>query len=241
MLSKAFKEKPFLTGMSRDKIVFITGASQGIGREVAYHFAKERFKLVITFNKEKKEADKTAKQCRTLGSKEVLVLQLDVTDDKSIKKCVKTTLSKYPIIDILVNNAGVFAYLPLEKQDFSLIESQVRTNVEGLIKLTRLLVSHIRESIFNVASAAGKIPYADMTTYCATKFAVRGFTQALALERKQIKIYTVNPGTTATRMTNFEGVAPTTVATSILQVVKENYTLDSGSDIDIWKQLGIEP
>ena len=227
--------------MSREKIVLITGASQGIGREVAYQFAKEQYKLVITFNKEKKEAEKTAEQCHKLGSKEVLVLQLDVTNDKSIKKCVKTTLSKYPMIDILVNNAGVFAYLPLEKQDFSLIESQVRTNVEGLIKMTQLLLHKVRESIFNVASAAGKIPYADMTTYCATKFAVRGFTQALALEHKQIKVYTVNPGTTATRMTNFEGVAPATVARGILQVVNKKYTLGSGSDIDIWKQLDVEP
>jgi 3-oxoacyl-[acyl-carrier protein] reductase len=124
---------------------------------------------------------------------------------------------------------------PLKKQSPGDIENQIRTNLEGLIKMTRRCLPHVKEMIINIASGAGKTGFADLTTYCATKFGVRGFTQSLAEEVTKIKIYSVNPDMTATRMTNFEGRPPEQVARVVLNTAKGMYKVQSGSDIDVWE------
>ena len=92
--------------------------------------------------------------------------------------------------------------------------------------------------IINIASAAGKNAYAGLTTYCATKFAVRGFTQALSKELPSgIKIYSVNPGLTATKMTNYQGVNPRKVAEVILKAAEEKFNVENGGDVDVWKYV----
>ncbi len=221
----------------KNKLVVITGASRGIGRETAYLFAQEHCKLVITYLKGKGETKKTGKKCKELGAADVLILNLDVTKNKSIISATKAVLKKFGKIDILINNAGVVVWQPLMKQSFTAIENQLQTNLDGLIKLTRLCLPHITNAIINVSSGAGKTGYATLTTYCATKFGVRGFTQALADECRKLKIFSVNPGMTATRMTNFRGVSPVKVARIILNAAKGKYKVRSGGDIDVWKFL----
>src|SRR4030043_855096 len=80
------------------------------------------------------------------------------------------------------------------------------------LKLTRSFLPYIRKGIINIASAAGKTAYAEMSVYCGTKFGVRGFTQALAEEHTRLKICCVNPDMTATRLTGYEGRPPSDVA-----------------------------
>ncbi len=91
--------------------------------------------------------------------------------------------------------------------------------------------------IINIASGAGQTGYADLTTYCATKFGVRGFTQALAKEVSNIRIYAVCPDMTATRMSNFEGRPPEDVARIIFNTAKGKYKVPHGGDINIWDHL----
>ena len=79
--------------------------------------------------------------------------------------------------------------------------------------------------------------FPDLTTYCATKYGVRGFTQSLALEEPNLRIYSVNPGMTATRMTNYQGVPPEKVAKVILNTAKGIYNVPSGGDVDVWKLI----
>lgn len=220
------------------KVIVITGASNGIGRETAMLFAKEGCKLAITYNKDEKSAKETAKKCVELGSPGVLVVNLDIKEHNNIKSAVKQIIGKYKEIDILVNNAGVIDWKPFHEQSIESIQNQTRTNLEGLIMMTRECFSFIKETIINISSGAGKQGFGDLTTYCATKFGVRGFTQALADGYPNLKIYSVNPGVTATRMNEFRGLHPAKVGEIIVNAAKGKYNVENGGDIDVWKVIG---
>ena len=219
----------------KNKVVLITGSSIGIGKATAFEFAKEGSKVVITYNKDKEEAEQTRLKCTTLGASDTLLLHLDLTDNQSIIYTVEKTIQKFGQIDILINNAGVLAWKPLREQSFEEIEAQVRVNLEGLIKITKISLPYLTDCIINISSGAGKSPFPELTTYCATKYGVRGFTQSLALEEESLRIYSVNPGMTATRMTNYIGVPPEKVAKVILNTAKGLYNIPSGGDVDVWE------
>ncbi|MBI4116150.1 SDR family oxidoreductase [Candidatus Pacearchaeota archaeon] len=224
----------------KDKVVLITGSSQGIGKETALLFAKQGANVVVTYNKNKKGGEDVFKECKKI--KGALLANLDVTNDESIKNCVEKTIDKFGAIDTLVNNAGVLFNKDFVEQNANEIELQIDTNVKGLIKMTKAVLPYMQGQnsgiIINIASAAGKNAYAGLSAYCATKFAVRGFTQALAKELpKGIKIYSVNPGLTATKMTNFQGVNPKKVAEVILKAAEEKINVESGGDVDVWKYV----
>lgn len=225
----------------KNKVVLITGGSMGIGKETAYKFAKEGARIAITYYENEKNAIKDAlsvqKKCIKMGASEVVVFSLDLMDDQSIKSAIKKVVEKFGKIDILINNAGVSVSKIFAEQSNKEIVNQIRTNLEGLIKITKEALPYVKEMIINVASAAGKEGISHLTVYCATKFGVRGFTQALAKELPKIKVYAVNPGQTVTRLTNFRGVSPEKVAEVILNTAKGKYRKKSGSDIDVWKLI----
>lgn len=219
----------------KGKTVFITGSSLGIGKETAFKFAQEGCRAIITYFQDQKEAEKVVKRCQELGAEDTLVLPLNIMEDQSIKDAVKKAVDKFGALDILINNAGVFISGSLESISFKDIEDQVRTNLEGLIKLTKECLPYIRQAIINIGSGAalrGSFGYA---AYSASKFGVRGFAQSLAEELPYIKVYIVNPGPTATRMASFSGQAPEEVAQVILNTVNGKYHLSSGSDVNVWE------
>ncbi|MDO8509101.1 MAG: SDR family oxidoreductase [Nanoarchaeota archaeon] len=218
-------------------VVFITGSSIGIGRETAYWFAKDNWDVVITYYKNKEEAERTEKKCRDLGAKEVLVLNLNLKDNESVDKVVENAIEKFGKIDVLVNNAGVVYSKELEEQTDEEIEDQLRTNLEGLIKITKRLIPFIKDSIINVSSGAGKRGFGGLSVYSATKFGVRGFTQSLAEELEGVNVFSVNPGSTATKMTNFKGVPADKVGEIIYNAATGEYDIHSGGDIDVWDLL----
>jgi len=114
----------------------------------------------------------------------------------------------------------------------------VETNLLGVMNLTLEVLPHLKKQdegvIINVASVAGKEPYGELTPYCATKFGLRGFTQALAIELpEKIKIYSVNPGMTKTRMTGFRGDPVDKVAQIIVNAAQGKIKKKPGSDIDV--------
>src|SRR5271157_385560 len=131
------------------KVVFITGSSIGIGREDAYKFSEEGCKVVITYYRDRKEAEEVSKECLKLGASETLVIQLDVMDNKSIKEAVKQAAGKFKKIDILVNNAGIVVWKKLKDQSRDEIEEQVRTNLEGMIKMTKECLPYVTDKIIN--------------------------------------------------------------------------------------------
>ncbi len=224
----------------RDKVVLVTGSSEGIGREAAKQFAQKKAKIIVTYNTEKKEGEKVLKECKKYS--EAILLHLDVRSDESIKETVKEVIDKYRRIDVLVNNAGVILWKNLLEQSFQEIDEQIDVNLKGLIKVTRAFLPHFLKQkeglIINISSGAGKQGFSELTTYCGTKFGVRGFTQALEEELPHgLRIYCVNPGMTATKMTNYVGTDPRKVAEVIIKTAEEKLDKDTGDDVDVWEYI----
>lgn len=220
-----------------DKNILITGSSKGIGEEIAYAFAREKAKVVVTYNSDSVSAEKVRTKCLELGSPEVLSLQLNIKDNESIKSIVSEVEQKWGHIDFLINNAGVISWEKFEKETFEEIENQIRTNLEGLIKITNTALPQIKMGIINVASRAGHIPFSGRSVYTASKFGVVGFTKALALEYPDLKIFTVSPGAVKTEMWDFEsGVDPKVVGEYIVKVLKGEVELKDG-DLNLWELI----
>ncbi len=218
-----------------NKIVLITGSSKGIGEQIAYSFAREKSKLIVTYNSDASGAKKVREKCLELGSPDVLILNLNIKDNASIKNAVSEVEKKFGHIDFLINNAGVISWEKFEGEIFEEIENQIRTNLEGLIKITSAALPQIKEGIINTASRAGHIPFAGRSVYTASKFGVVGFTKALALEYPDLKIFSVSPGAVKTEMWNFEsGTDPNVVGEYIIKALKGEVELKDG-DLNVWE------
>ena len=208
----------------KNKVVLITGGSSGIGKATAKAFAEKGAKVIITYNKTKKGTEELCKEC------DAQAIKLDVCDDTSIKNAMK----KIKDIDILINNAGIFLEKSFSKQSFDDIKKEIDTNLTGAIKMINACLPKLKKGIIiNIASVLSKQPYGIAAVYCASKAGLNMFTRALALDLKNIKIFTVNPGLTATRMTGYAGVPPEKVAEVIVKVAEGKLRKKSGDDIDI--------
>ncbi len=214
----------------KDKIVFITGSSLGIGRATAKEFFKEGAKPIITYFKDKEEALKLSKELNTKA------YFLDVRDSEIIKEVLSEVSKEFGGIDVLINNAGVIYWKTLENTSLEEIEEQIRVNLEGLIKVTKLALPYNPKFIINIGSGASKTAYPSLATYCSTKFGVRGFSYALKEElfAKGIEVRLINPRSTKTRMTNFKGDPPESVAKLIVKVVKGEI---KEFEVDVWNYL----
>lgn len=216
-------------------VVFITGSSSGIGREIAHKFAAAGARLALTYYTGKKGGEETEKQCRALGTPDTLLLRLDVTDDRSIASAVGQIREKFGGIDVLVNNAGMGVFSPFGKTSPGDIERQLRTNLEGLIKVTLAALPLVKKTIINIASYLGKYPMTGGAVYCASKYGVRGFTQSLALELPGINVFCVNPDMIATRLTDYQGRPPGEVADVVFGLATGKIKRKSGEDADVWR------
>ncbi|MBI1912148.1 MAG: SDR family oxidoreductase [Deltaproteobacteria bacterium] len=217
----------------KGQTVLITGSSSGIGRETAYRFAQEGATVILTYHKGKTRGESAEKRCRKLGAAGTLLLHLDVKDNRNVREAARKIKRKYGSIDFLINNAGTGTFIPFLKQTPKEIERQIRTNLEGLIKVTRALLPLVSIGIINVASVAGKEPYEEMSVYCGSKFGVRGFTQTLALEHPRLRVCCVNPDQVATRLSGYQGRPPEEVAEVIFRMASGRIKCQHGGDVDV--------
>lgn len=177
--------------------VMITGASSGIGRATAELFHDQGWNVVATMRKPA-DGEELAKRDN------VLVTELDVTDDQSIEAAVTSGISEFGQIDALVNNAGYGAYGPLEAFDAEGVKRQFDTNVIGLIRVIQAVLPSMREqasgTIVNISSIGGQVTFPLGTLYHGSKFAVEGLSEALyyELETIGIRVKIIEPGMTNT-------------------------------------------
>ncbi|MBD3245533.1 MAG: SDR family NAD(P)-dependent oxidoreductase [Candidatus Omnitrophica bacterium] len=216
----------------KDRVVVITGSDTGIGRESAFLCADEGARLVITYHQQAHDGEETARRCLDRGAADTLVFPLDVCSPESIERVLEQVKDRFGAIDVLVNNAGVITWKHLRDQSLQEIRQQIEVNLTGLITMTKLSLPLIRESVINISSGSGKHGFENLTAYCATKFGVRGFTQALAKETA-LKIFSVNPPLTKTRMSGYEGVPVEHVARYVVDTIKQADVIESGSDVDV--------
>jgi 3-hydroxy acid dehydrogenase / malonic semialdehyde reductase len=180
----------------KDKIVFITGASSGIGEATAKAFAQAGARLIIAARR-KERLDNLVKQLHT----QVHAIQLDVRDCSSVRKTIENLPSEWQEIEILVNNAGLSRGLDkLHQGKIEDWEEMIDTNVKGLLYVSRAvvpgMVSRKRGHIINIGSLAGHEVYPGGNVYCATKHAVDSITKGLRMDLYDtpIKVSTVDPG-----------------------------------------------
>ncbi len=185
-----------------DQVIVVTGASEGIGAELARQLAAERPKLVLAARRAD-ALEAVAAQCRARGA-QALVQPTDVADEAQCRALVERAVAQFGRIDALVNNAGVSMHAWFEDiSDFSTFERLFRINTMSAIWLTRDALPHLKQSrglIVGVSSLAGKTGVPARTTYCTSKFAMSGFFEALRIELQGsgVDVTMVFPGVVAT-------------------------------------------
>ncbi|HEX5186953.1 MAG TPA: SDR family oxidoreductase [Nitrososphaeraceae archaeon] len=196
---------------SDSKVVIITGGSAGIGRETALLLARNNFKTYASMRDLQKSSE-----LKSIAEKEKLdmhFVQLDVTNDNSIKNAVQKVYDEAGRIDILVNNAGYALSGAFEDLSIYEIKEQYETNVYGLIKTTQAVLPIMRRQrsgvVVNISSGAGRFGYPTGSAYVSTKFAVEGLSESMSYELEPFGIRTViiEPGVIDTDFHNASKIA----------------------------------
>ena len=184
------------------KVAVVTGASKGIGAQIAKELAAAGAAVVVNYASSKQGAEKVVKEITAQGGKAVAVGG-DVTKATDVKKLFEEAKNAYGRIDILVNNAGVYRFAPLEAATEEEFHRQFNINVLGLIMATREAVQHFGSnggSVINISSAATLLNMPMSAIYTATKAAVESVTRVLAKElaSKNIRVNAIRPGAVET-------------------------------------------
>lgn len=182
-----------------NKVVWITGASSGIGEALARKIASKGGRLVLSARNQSALED-VASKCRALGSPDTLVLPIDVSHHDSLEPAARQVFAHFNQLDLLINNAGVSQRSFCVDTDFSVYRQMMDINVLGQIALTQAVLPAMIERgqghVAVTASVAGKVGAPLRTGYCAAKHAVMGFFDALRTEvaADGVQVTTITPG-----------------------------------------------
>ncbi|MBL8308993.1 MAG: SDR family oxidoreductase [Burkholderiales bacterium] len=187
-----------------NQVIVITGASDGIGAELARQLAAEQAHLVLAARR-RDALNVVAQHCERLGAT-TLVVPTDVSIEADCRALIAATVERFGRIDTLVNNAGVSMHAYLDEiSDLAVYERLMRINLMGSVWPTHAALPHLKASkglIVAVSSLAGLIGVPARTTYCATKFAQTGFFEALRAELQPdgVDVTLIYPGVVATEI-----------------------------------------
>ena len=167
-----------------NKVVVITGASSGIGEASAIKFAKMNANLVLVARRKEKLLEVEKQISKFSGS--CLVCQCDVSNKQQVEEMSKKVLDRFGRIDVLVNNAGFVIYGKVNELSTEEIVAQMETNYFGMVHCTKAFLPHMLEQHFghfvNVASVGASFGVPGIASYCATKYAMLGFSEGLRHE-----------------------------------------------------------
>jgi len=213
----------------KNKISIVTGASRGIGSE----FCRTLIDQGATVYGLARSADRLSKLKEILGDSFIPV-EIDITENERVSDWVDTAFDTSSSPDILINNAGLGVFGPVDELPVEDWETMMSVNVNGIFYLTRKIVPLMKASpshshIINIASIAGMLGNPNISGYNATKFAVRGFSEALFKELRydKIKVSCMFPGSIATSFFDNTGMdthsnmmQPKDVADTMLHLLK---------------------
>ncbi|MGD0801207.1 MAG: SDR family NAD(P)-dependent oxidoreductase [Terracidiphilus sp.] len=223
----------------KGKIVFVTGASSGIGAATAMAFAAEGACLLLAARRAGKLANIAAATLQR-GAKAVHIISLDVRDRKAVEQAIATLPAEWAAIDVLVNNAGLSRGLDkLYQGKIDDWEEMIDTNVKGLLYVSRAVVPGMvergRGHVVNLGSTAGEMTYPGGAVYCASKAAERAINDGLRedLLGTPIRVTTVDPGMVETdfSLVRFHGDAER--AAKVYKGVKP-LTPEDVADVIVW-------
>ena len=178
-----------------EKVWFLTGSAAGLGRSIAEAVLKNGGLLAATARNPERLAD-----LKEQYGDRILTLELDVTDEKAVFGAVGRTLEVFGRIDVLVNNAGYGHFAPFEQQSSETFRGQIETNLFGVVNTSRAVLPHMRKRhsghILNISSVGGRISNPGISAYQTAKWAVGGFSEALAKECAgfDVKVCCLEPG-----------------------------------------------
>lgn len=192
--------------MLENKIALVTGASRGIGREIALSLARERAKVLVNYNGSKERAEAVAKEISAAGG-EAECICCDVADRAACEAMVKEIIGKYARVDILVNNAGITRDNLVMKMTEEEFDAVIDTNLKGAYHtihfLSRYFLKQRSGKIINISSVSGIAGNAGQANYSASKAGLIGLTKSVARElaSRGITANAVAPGMIDTEMT----------------------------------------
>lgn len=190
-----------------EKVAFITGATRGIGKQIAITLAKIGYNIAINYRKENDDLENTIAEIKKIGV-DVLAVQGDVAIFEDCERFVQEIVNEFGKIDVLVNNAGItkdMLLMRMKKEDFNQV---IDTNLVGTFNVTKNVIVHMMKAkkgkIINISSVVGVSGNAGQTNYAASKAGIIGFTKSLAKEvaSRNILVNAVAPGFIETNMTD---------------------------------------
>ena len=184
---------------NRQKVAIVTGSSSGIGYATSLLLARNGFYTYASARDINKSA--TLESIANTEGLPLKLIQLDVTDDSSVKSAVEKIMSEKGRIDVLVNNAGYGLFGAFEDLSLEEIKAQFETNFFGVIRVTQCVLPIMRNGgvggiIVNISSLNGHIAFPVISAYVATKFALEGLSESIAYELEPfgIKVILIEPG-----------------------------------------------
>jgi len=198
-------------GKLAGKTAVITGASKGIGAEIARHFAAEGASVVVNYASSKSGADKVVADITAAGGKAVAV-QADVSKAADIARLFSEATAAFGTPNLLVNNAGVYEFAPVEAITEEHFHKQFNLNVLGLLLTTQAFVKSLGDAtgaIINISSVVTTLTPPGSAVYAGTKAAVDAATKAIAKELgpRKVRINSINPGMVETDGLHAAGIA----------------------------------
>lgn len=222
-----------------EKTVFITGATRGIGRSCAIAYAEKGANLVLTARSSDLLDNLKEELVRKYGIK-VHTITLDVSCANEVKKAIENLPTSFKEIDILINNAGLALGMDKAYESSSEdIATVIDTNVKGLIYVTSeivpLMLKRNSGHIINLGSVAGDAAYAGGAIYCASKAAVKAYTDGLRIDLvdKNIRITNIKPGLVETNFSNIRFKGDTERAAKVYQGI-EALTPDDIAEVIVY-------
>ena len=189
------------------KIVLVTGASRGIGKETAKVFAENGYDVAINYVSDKTDVEGIKKEFEDMGVK-CLMVKADVSNEEDVNNMVESVISEFGKIDVLVNNAGITKdtlLMRMSKEDFDKV---IDINLKGTFLVTKAVSKYMMKkrcgSIINLSSVVGVAGNSGQSNYSASKAGIIGFTKSIAKElaSRNIRVNAVAPGFIETDMTN---------------------------------------
>lgn len=188
------------------KVALITGATRGIGKQIAITLSKEGYDIALNYRKENDELLNLKEQIENSGVK-CLTIQGDISNFEDCEKIVKQTIETFETIDVLVNNAGITKDMLLARMKEDDFKQVIDVNLVGTFNMTKNVISYMMKvrqgRIINISSVVGISGNAGQSNYSASKAGIIGFTKSLAKElgSRNILVNAVAPGFIETSMT----------------------------------------
>jgi len=185
-----------------NRVIAITGASAGIGQELAMQLSRQGTRLVLAARSET-ALEQTRARCAAAGA-EVACVPTDVSRVEDCQRFVEVAIDQFGRLDVLVNNAGISMYAPFEQiSDLAVFARLVEVNYLGAVYCTHFALPHLKQShglLVAISSLQGKTGFPNSTAYSASKHAMQGFFDSLRIELAEtgVDVLVVSPGPVAT-------------------------------------------